>query len=49
MGERLTLYVCQIGDDGPLPHVRKRARRALRDAGHELDKLIAWARESSPR
>jgi glutathione S-transferase len=41
MTERLTLYVCNIDDGGPPPHACKRAQRALRDAGHDFDKVIA--------
>ena len=43
MGGRLTLYVCHIDDGGPPPHACKRAQRALRDAGHEFDKVV-WGR-----
>ena len=38
---RLTLLVCHIDDGGPPPHACKRAQRALRDAGHRFDKVIA--------
>lgn len=41
MSEPLTLYVCHIDDGGPPPHACKRAQRALRDGGHEFDKVIA--------
>ena len=41
MGEKLTLYVCNIDDGGPPPHACKRAQRALRAASHEFDKVIA--------
>lgn len=41
MSEKLTLYVCHIDDGGPPPHACKRAQRALRNAGHEFDKVIA--------
>jgi glutathione S-transferase len=41
MPERLTLYVCNIDDGGPPPHACKRAQRALRDAGHNFDKVTA--------
>ena len=37
---RLTLYVCNIDDGGPPPHACKRAQRALRDAGHDFDKVV---------
>jgi glutathione S-transferase len=35
-----TLYVCHIDEGGPPPHACKRAARALRDGGHEFDKVI---------
>ncbi len=41
MAEKLTLFVCNIDDGGPPPHACKRAQRALRDAGHDFDKVIA--------
>jgi Glutathione S-transferase, N-terminal domain len=41
MSGKLTLFVCHIDDGGPPPHACKRAQRALRDAGHEFDKVIA--------
>jgi glutathione S-transferase len=37
---KLTLYVCHIDDGGPPPHACKRAQRALRDAGHDFDKVV---------
>ncbi len=40
MSEKLTLYVCHIDDKGPSPHACKRAQRALRDAGHDFDKVV---------
>ncbi len=40
MPGRLTLYVCHIDDGGPPPHACRRAQRALREAGHEFDKVI---------
>jgi len=40
MSENLTLYVCHIDDGGPPPHACKRAQRALRDAGHDFDKVV---------
>ena len=36
----LVLYVCHIDDGGPPPHACKRAQRALRDAGHQFEKVI---------
>jgi hypothetical protein len=41
MSENLTLYVCHIDEGGPPPHACKRAQRALRDAGHDFEKVIA--------
>jgi glutathione S-transferase len=40
-GGRLTLLVCHIDDGGPPPHACKRAQRALRQAGHDFDKVVA--------
>jgi hypothetical protein len=40
MAEQLTLYVCHIDDGGPPPHACKRAQRALRDNGHEFEKVV---------
>ena len=36
----LTLYVCHIDDGGPPPHACRRAQRALRDAGHDFEKVV---------
>ena len=41
MPERLTLYVCHLDDGGLPPHACKLAQRALGDAGHDFDKVIA--------
>jgi len=41
MPTKLTLYVCHIDDGGPPPHACRRAQRALRDAGHDFEKVIA--------
>ena len=40
MPEALTLYVCHIDDGGPSPHACRRAQRALRDAGHDFEKIV---------
>jgi hypothetical protein len=40
MPEKLTLYVCHIDDRGPPPHACKRAQRALREEGHDFEKVI---------
>ena len=37
----LVLFVCHIDDGGPPPHACKRAQRALREAGHDFEKLVA--------
>jgi len=38
--EKLTLYVCHIDDGGPPPHACRRAQRALRESGHDFEKVI---------
>jgi hypothetical protein len=38
--EKLTLYVCHIDDGGIGPHPCKRAQRALRDTGHDFEKIV---------
>lgn len=40
MSEKLTLYVCNHDDSGPAGHPCRRAQRALRDAGHDFEKVI---------
>ncbi len=40
MPEKLTLYVCHVDDGGPPPHACRRAQRALRDAGHDFEKIV---------
>jgi glutathione S-transferase len=40
MSDPLTLYVCHIDEGGPPPHACKRAQRALREAGHDFEKVI---------
>lgn len=40
MPDKLTLLVCHIDDGGPPPHACKRAQRALRNAGHDFDKVV---------
>jgi len=37
---RLTLYVCKLGEDGPSDHECRMAAEALRDAGHNFEKLM---------
>lgn len=41
MTAKLTLYVCHIDEGGPPPHACRRAQRALREAGHDFDKVVA--------
>jgi hypothetical protein len=40
MPDKLTLYVCHIDEGGPKPHACRRAHEALRDAGHDYDKVV---------
>jgi len=40
MPEKPKLYVCHIDDGGPPPHACKRAQRALRAAGHDVEKIV---------
>jgi len=40
MPDKLTLYVCHIDDGGPAPHACRRAQRALRDSGHDFEKIV---------
>jgi glutathione S-transferase len=40
MSDGLKLYVCHVDDGGPGPHPCRRAQRALRDAGHDFEKVI---------
>ena len=40
MAEGLTLYVCHIDEGGPPPHACKRAQRALRESGHQFEKVV---------
>jgi len=40
MPDKLTLLVCHIDDGGPPPHACKKAQRALRDAGHDFEKIV---------
>jgi glutathione S-transferase len=41
MASKAKLYVCQIDMGGPPPHACKRAQNALREGGHEFEKVIA--------
>lgn len=40
MAGKPTLYVCSIDEGGPPPHACKRVQRALRESGHDFDKVI---------
>jgi glutathione S-transferase len=40
VSEKMTLYVCHVDDGGPGPHACKRAQRALREAGHDFEKVV---------
>jgi glutathione S-transferase len=40
MPEKLTLYVCHIDDGWPPQHPCRRAQRALREAGHDFEKIV---------
>ncbi len=40
MPEKLTLYVCHIDEGGPKPHACRRAQAALRDSGHDFEKIV---------
>jgi glutaredoxin len=40
MPDELTLYVCHIDDGGPAPHACRRTQRALRDSGHDFEKIV---------
>jgi glutathione S-transferase len=39
MTDKLTLYVCHIGEHDPRPHACRRAARALRAAGYDFDRV----------
>jgi glutathione S-transferase len=41
MADKPKLHVCHIDDGGPSPHACKRAQRALRDEGHEFEKVVS--------
>jgi glutathione S-transferase len=41
MGEKLKLHVCHIDEGGPAPHACKRVQRALRESGHDFEKVVA--------
>ncbi len=40
MPERPTLYVCHIDEGGPPPHACRRVIKALRENGHDFEKVI---------
>ncbi|MHB8693858.1 MAG: glutathione S-transferase N-terminal domain-containing protein [Solirubrobacteraceae bacterium] len=41
MAAKAKLYVCHIDMGGPPPHACKRAQNAMREGGHEFEKVIA--------
>jgi glutathione S-transferase len=41
MPGELTLYVCHIDEGGPKPHACRRSIEALRENGHDFNKVIA--------
>jgi hypothetical protein len=40
MSDKLTLYVCSVDDGWPPQHPCRTAQRALRDAGHDFEKVV---------
>ena len=36
----LTLYVCHVDERGPKPHACRKAQEALREAGHDFEKIV---------
>jgi glutathione S-transferase len=40
MSDQLTLYVCHINEGGPKPHACRRAIEALRENGHDFEKIV---------
>jgi len=40
MSEKLTLYVCTVDDGWPPQHPCRIAQRALREAGHDFEKIV---------
>jgi hypothetical protein len=40
MSDELTLYVCHHDDSWPPNHPCRLAQRALRDAGHDFEKIV---------
>jgi glutathione S-transferase len=40
MPDTLTLYVCSVDDGWPPQHPCRRAQRALREAGHDFEKIV---------
>jgi hypothetical protein len=43
VSEKLTLYVCHIDEGGLKLHSCRRASAALRDAGHDFEKVV-WGK-----
>lgn len=40
MSDQLTLYVCHINEGGPKLHACRRAIEALREGGHDFEKIV---------
>src|ERR1700683_2482403 len=40
MPDKPPLYICHIDDGAPPPHPCRRSQRALRDAGHDFEKVV---------
>jgi hypothetical protein len=38
--EKLTLYICHVNEGGPKQHACRRAFEAMRDAGHDFEKVV---------
>ena len=43
---RLTLYVCELDEEGPQSHACRIAGAALRNAGHNFEKIMADKRRA---
>ncbi len=40
MPEKPKLYVCHVDEGGPKPHACRKAQAALREAGHDFEKIV---------
>src|SRR3978361_1864809 len=43
---RLTIFVCELDEEGPSSHACRIAGEALRDAGHNFEKIMADRRRA---